>query len=143
MLPITYLLEVIKTRLQEIQYGVDLLDHKGIVLSLNKTHDKLLITHQPTHPKYNTDFYIYRRSSDIWVLEHRESIQCPDWLVNYKIDAWLVDNGFVIKLCNISDDTQGVTYHYKDINNQYVLERTTTNSRLEFNDQPFFIEGGY
>lgn len=141
MLPLLYIDNLVKVKLDDDVNGSDRLSLLKTIVAINREGDQVLIAHQADHAVYPNTVYVYRKES-VWVLEYFYPIVPPDWLTQYVIDAWFntIDQGFVIKLCNTGDSREGVTYHFRLDVDEYKLH-TTQNSRVVYQEQPYYLEG--
>lgn len=121
------------------------LKHQKASVSLSREGDRVMVTYHQNHEHHAGKYFIYRKESDVWILEYSATVEVPEHLFNYTITGWLRHDvlGFVIKICNESVDRDGVTYQYKLEDEEYVLEVTTTNSRINFNNNAYFIEEAF
>lgn len=144
MLTMSYINNLVKLKLDELAHHSDNLTGLKTGVSVSREGDRVLIFHQPNHQRYPATVYVYRKT-DIWILEYYLLVTIPDEIEDCIIDAWLTQDhvGFIIKLCNIGDERNGISYHYALKDDEYVLAVTKRNTRIEFDEQPYFIEGAF
>ncbi len=144
MLNMSYIDELVKAKLDDLTHQSEILKQRHVGLSISKDSKRILIFHQSQHSLYPNTVYVYRKA-DVWVLEYYLPIDPPTTLKHYTIDAWLDPcvEGFTVKLGSLEDERDGITYRYLLKDDEYQLAVTSTNTRVVFNEQPYFIEGAF
>lgn len=148
MLSMSYINKLLQDKLRAMcnNVHIDVTPDTGV--SICKEGKKILITQQPDNQNFPGQCFLYRKDNYVWVLEYRIDVNelIKEYDIRYYIiDAWLDASGdeFTVKVCNQSDERNGLTFRYVLQGDEYKMVSMNPNGRIEIEGKHFHIGGEF